>query len=138
YGRGRVAALHVCDPTRPDDAWRAPARTILRAARRYPAATALFARLLQRVFGLRVNFDDLLSYMDVLFDEENIAPELRWTMFLTGAISASLGAPETNQLLRALIGRAPQDAEIGELVQPLFDDWLRKRLDRVARATDFL
>ena len=133
---GRVVALHVCDPARPDDAWRAPARTILRAVRRYPAMTKLIERLMLRVFGLRTKIDDLLSYMDVLFDEEHIGPELRWTMFLTGAVTASMGAPETNQLLRLLLRRPPQDAEIGELVQPLFADWLRSKLDGFARVTD--
>ncbi len=133
----RVVALHVCDPSRPDDAWRAPARTILRAIRQYPAMTSLIERLMRRVFGFRTKVDDLLSYMDVLFDEEHIGPELRWTMFLTGAVTASMGAPETNQLLRLLLGRPPQDAEIGELVQPLFAAWLRSKLDGFARVTDF-
>jgi hypothetical protein len=135
---GRVVAMHVCDPSRPDDAWRAPARAILRAARRRTAATGLMETVLQRTFGLRVRIDDLLSYMDVLFDEEHIGPELRWTMLLTGALTASMGAPETNQLLRLMLGRPPQDAEIGELLQPFFAEWIGRKLDAFAQATDVL
>lgn len=136
--KGRIVALHVCDPSRPDDAWRAPARRILRAVRDNARAASLVEQLLLRVFGLRVRLSDLLSYMDVLFDEEHIGPELRWTMFLTGALAASMGAPETSQILRLLLGKAPEDAEIGEMLQPVFDDWLRERLAGVARATDLL
>jgi hypothetical protein len=135
---GRVVALHVCDPSRPDDAWHPGARAVLAAVQRYAGMARTLELLLERVLGVRIAIADLLSYMDVLFDEEHIGPELRWTMFLTGALSATMGAPETNPLLRLMLRRAPQDAEIGELVQPLFGDWLREKLDAFARATDVL
>src|SRR5690606_1145039 len=110
HSPGHVVALHVCDPTKPDDAWRPGARAVLAAVQRYTQLARIFESLLSRVLGVRLVFDDLLSYMDVLFDEEHIGPELRWTMFLTGAVTATMGAPETNQLLRFLLRRAPQDA----------------------------
>src|SRR5690606_18998820 len=54
--------------------------------------------------------------------------------FMTGALTATMGAPETSDFLRTLLGRPPQDAEIGELVQPLLSDWVRERVLQAARA----
>lgn len=129
----RVVGFHICNPKTPEQAWRPQARRVLRAFERASPASRVLEQLILRIFGIRIATDDLLSYMDILFDEENIGPELRWTMFLTGALTGAMGAPETNELLHKLLGRAPQDAEIGELMRPLWSDWARGNLERAAR-----
>jgi len=128
----RIVAFHVCNPKEPELALRPQVRRILRMFERRSMGAPVFERVVSRALGFRIATHDLLSYLDILFDEANIGAELRWTMFLVGAFTATMGAPETNGLLRLLLGRAPQDVEIGEVVRPLFGDWTRAKLSSLA------
>ncbi len=130
---GRVVAVHVCDPTRPQDAWQPRARRVLAAfARRGPAVDA-FERAVKLLLDLPLEVSDLLSYMDIVFDEENLGTELRWILFMTGALSGALGYPETSPILKQLLGgRRPADVDIGELMRPLFFEHTLPRLRRAA------
>ncbi|NUO53070.1 MAG: NAD(P)-binding protein [Polyangiaceae bacterium] len=130
---GRVVAVHVCDPTRPQDAWQPRAQRVLAAfARRGPAIDA-FERAIKSLLDLPLEVSDLLSYMDIVFDEENLGTELRWILFLTGALSGALGYPETSPILTRLLGgRRPADVDIGELMRPLFFEHALPRLRRAA------
>lgn len=128
-GPARVVAVHVCDPARPEEAWQEGARAVLRAVRDGAPAVAFLERFMSDHLGVNVEADDTLSYMDILFDEQNLAPELRWTLFLTGALWGRLGMAETSPLLRALLdGRNPTDVDIGELWEPVFTDWVLPRV----------
>jgi len=129
----RIVAVHVCDPRRPDSAWQPRARRMLRAFARRGAAVDAFEQLVKTILDLPLEVNDLLSYMDIVFDEESLGPELRWILFLTGALSGALGYPETSPTLKALLGgRRPTDVDIGELMRPLFYDHALPRLRRAA------
>jgi uncharacterized protein with NAD-binding domain and iron-sulfur cluster len=130
---GRVVALHVCDPSRPQDAWQPRAQRVLAAfARRGPAIDA-FERAVKTLLDLPLEVSDLLSYMDIVFDEENLGTELRWILFLTGALSGALGYPETSPILSRLLGgRRSADVDIGELTRPLFFEHALPKLRRAA------
>jgi hypothetical protein len=129
----RVVAVHVCDPARPESAWHPRARRVLAAfARRGPAVDA-FERAVRRVLDLPLEVSDLLSYMDILFAEDDLGPELRWILFVTGALSGALGYPERSRTLAKLVGgKQPTDADIGELMRPLFFDQVMPRMKRAA------
>lgn len=129
----RIAAVHVCDPSRPETAWNARARRVLQAFLDEQPAVRAAETFLDRILGLHLSAHDLLSYMDILFDEENLGPELRWTLLFSRAMVAQLGAPETNPFLKLLLGKAASDADIGELLQPLFFDHVVVRMKRAHR-----
>lgn len=130
---GRVVAVHVCDPTRPSHAWQPRARRLLAAFQRRSALADAFERTVKSVLDLNVEVHSLLSYMDILFDEENLGPEMRWILFVFGALSGTLGEVERSLLLRDVLGgRAPADADIGELMMPLFHGVVLPRIRRAA------
>ncbi len=129
----RVVAVHVCDPARPDSAWNPRARRILTAFSRRGAATKAFERIVKVVFDADVDVDALLSYMDIVFDEENLGRELRWILFVFGALSGMLGDADHSRVLKDLLkGRAPTDVDIGEMTQPLFEGLVLPKLRRIA------
>ena len=130
----RVVAVHVCDPSKPDLAWQPAARRILRAFARRGAVVAAFERIMKEVLSLDVEVSALLSYMDIVFAEDDLGAELRWILFMTGALSGGLGEPERSPLLKAILGgRRPSDVDIGELTKPLFADHVLPRLEGVTR-----
>jgi len=129
---GRVVAVHVCDPSRPGSAWRAPARRVLEAFARRGPMVDLFERVVRAVLDIDLEVRSLLSYMDIVFADDELGPELRWILFLTGALSGSLGEPERNPTLRKLLGgKSAADADIGEMMKPLFGDLLMSKMHRV-------
>lgn len=131
-GKGRVVAVHVCDPSRPESAWNPRARKVLAAFARRGAAVAAFERVLRWSLNFDLHTGDLLSYMDILYAEEELGCELRWILLLTGALSGSLGYPEDSKLLASLLGgRRASDVDIGELMQPLFTSLVLPRMKRV-------
>jgi hypothetical protein len=131
--RGRVVAVHVCDPSRPDHAWSPRARRVLRAFSRRGALVAMFERAVKTALELDVEVHSLLSYMDIVFAEDELGPELRWVLFLFGAFTGMLGDVERSATLREILGgRAPADVDIGEMMRPLFHDVVVPRLRRAA------
>ena len=63
-----------------------------------------------------------LSYADILFSDRDLAPELRWRIFLAGLFASLARQPETNYALREMLGgRKPTDADITEIMRPAFD-----------------
>jgi hypothetical protein len=92
---------------------------------------ALFEAIVRRVLDVDLEIRSLLSYMDIVFAEDDLGAELRWILFLTGALSGSLGEPERSTTLKRLLGgRAPGDVDIGEMMQPVFGDLLLGRMHR--------
>lgn len=130
----RVVSVHVCDPSRPRAAWQPRARRVLAAFAEERPVAKLLESVVSHLLDLHVVFDDLLSYMDILFDEENLSAELRWTLFLSAAVFGTLGAPETSKLLtQVLDGVSPADADIGALEHPLFRSQVLARLLRAGK-----
>ncbi len=127
----RVVAIHVCDPSRPESAWDPRARRLLRAFAAQSAIVGAVERAIETVLGITLSAHEILSYMDVLFDEESLGPELRWSLLFSRAVIAQMGAPETNPLLTRLLGKSPADAEEGELLSALF---LRHVLPKMKKA----
>ncbi len=130
---GRIVALHVCDPEHPEQAWDARAAAVLGTHQRSGPAIRWLERTLSWLLLADVSVTDWLSYVDILFDEENISAQLRWSMFLIGVLPGFLGQPEENDSLRRLLGgRDPADVDIAELMRPLFERHLV--LPRMRRA----
>lgn len=122
HAPAKVVALHVCDPQKPDAAWDPRARRVLRAARSSPRSTRAIRRLLKSVMNVDVYIDDYLSFLDILFADEDVTPELRWRVFSAGIFASLAREPETSHVLSNMLGgRAPADADIGDLMRPLFD-----------------
>lgn len=127
----RVVAVHVCDPSRPDHAWNPRARRVLAAFARRGALVSGFERVVRTALDLDVEVHSLLSYMDIVFAEDDLGPELRWVLFLFGAFTGMLGDVERSAVLREVLdGRAPADVDIGELMQPLFHRVVLPRMRR--------
>jgi hypothetical protein len=117
----RVVALHVCNPEIPEQAWSPRARSVLRAVARSSRAVAVVEQMLGSLFNRSIALHDYLSYLDILFAEEDLGPELRWRIFAAGVFASVARLAETSTLLReALDGRDPTEVDIGELMQPTF------------------
>jgi hypothetical protein len=129
HARGRIVALHVCDPQEPNTAWDPRTRAILEAFKRNDFWVGKFEDFVRTYLVKDVEVDDWLSFLDILFDEDNLSPQLRWGMFFGPAFAASIGQVETSQELKELLGgRAPQDVEVSELITPFFESIVMKRL----------
>lgn len=128
----RIAALHVCDPRRPESAWHPDARALLEMVRDNGPLVERLRTFCRRALLVDMPIDNWLSYLDILFDERTLSPQLRWMIFLSGMLPGYLGQPEDNPVLfRALGGRRPQDVDISELMVPLFDrTWIMPRVRR--------
>jgi hypothetical protein len=133
-GPGKIVAVHVCDPERPDSAWDPRARALLRAMRDVSRAAGALRSVLKRALNLEVYLDDYLSYADILFADRELAPELRWRIFLAGVFASVARQPETSHALREMLrGRDPTDADIGEIMRPAFD-FVVPRIRHAARS----
>jgi hypothetical protein len=129
HDRAQVVAIHVCDPKDPATAWDPRARALLEAVQQKDAWVSSLERFVRRYLVKEVEVDDWLSFLDVLFDEEHLSPQLRWGMFFGPAFAAQLGRVETSAELKALLGgRAPQDIDVSELIAPFYESILVKRL----------
>ena len=130
----KVSALHVVDPSDPASAWDPRARAILRAYQH----SAPGIDWLTDFLGEHFQFGDLdawLSFLDILFNEDEMSPQLRWGLFATTLVSGELGEVERNPWLREILGdRSPQNIEIGELMVPLFADVVQPRVVGAAKA----
>lgn len=140
HGPGKVVALHVCDPQEPATAWDPRARAILEAFQRGDAWVSFLEKFVRKYLVREIEVDDWLASIDVLFDEKNLAPELRWGMLLLPAFVAQIGRVEKSPELAALLGgRHPQDVEVSELVAPFFQSILVERMrDASAALAPFL
>ena len=79
-GRPKIIVDHmpsVCDPSRPDHAWNPRARRVLAAFARRGALVSGFERVVRTALDLDVEVHSLLSYMDIVFAEDDLGPELR-------------------------------------------------------------
>jgi hypothetical protein len=128
----RVTPVHICDPERPETAWNPRARRLLEAFKRRDPFLKVVENLIDKVIGLHFTTNDLLCYLDILFDEENLGPELRWMLLFSRALDAQLGSPETNPFLKLLLKKPASDADIGELLKPLFQLHVVPRMRRVS------
>lgn len=134
HGPGKVVALHVCDPKRPDEAWDPRTKAILEAFLRNDPWVSSLEKFVRDYLVRDVEVDDWLSFLDILFDERNLAPELRWGILLLPAMVAQLGRVEKSPELYALLGgRHPQEVEVSELIKPFYESILVERM-RVASA----
>jgi hypothetical protein len=126
--RARIAPVHICDPDHPETAWNPRARKLLEAFAERGTLVKWAESLIDTLLGLHFTAHDLLCYMDILFDEENLGPELRWMLLFSRVIDAQLGEPESSPLLTRLLKKAPYDADIGDLLHPLFHQHVMPRM----------
>lgn len=128
--RARVAPVHICDPNRPETAWNPRARALLEAWKKRGPIVDMVEGLIDKLLGLNFTAHDLLSYMDILFDEENLGPELRWMLLFSRVVDAQLGEPESSPFLKRVLKKSPADADIGELLHPLFHEHVMPRMKK--------
>jgi hypothetical protein len=133
HGPGKVVALHVCDPKKPEEAWDPRAKAILEAFQRNDPWVSSLEKFVRDYLVRDVEVDDWLAFLDILFDERNLSPELRWGILFLPAMVAQLGRVEKSPELYALLGgRHPQEVEVSELIKPFYESIL---VDRIRAAS---